>query len=113
MGNIYELKEGETYYIITNEYRYYVNSAQLLVDTINTKPTEIPTETPTEIPVLVGDVNNDGNINAEDALLVLKHAAKIELIAEDNFELADVIEDGVINSVDALKILKIAAKISD
>lgn len=54
-----------------------------------------------------GDINIDGNINAADALLVLRHAAKIELI---DTLVADVDENKSVNANDALLILKYAAK---
>ena len=59
-----------------------------------------------------GDVNADGNINATDALLVLKYAAKIDL-KNDKFvkDAADTNADVNINAADALNILKYAAKI--
>lgn len=55
-----------------------------------------------------GDIDIDGNINATDALMVLKHAAKIE---EVDTLIADVDEDKAVNATDALWILKYAAKI--
>lgn len=56
-----------------------------------------------------GDVNNDSLINAEDALLVLKHAAKVTTL--NNTSTADIDGDKVINANDALYILKYAAKV--
>ena len=61
----------------------------------------------------LGDINQDGNIDARDALLVLKHAAKIEIIEDQiSYFAADINEDGGIDAKDALIILKIAAKIN-
>ena len=54
-----------------------------------------------------GDMNNDGVMNAKDALAVLKHSAKLE--AGKNLAVADVNGDGIINAKDALIILKKAA----
>lgn len=71
----------------------------------------IPSKTPE--PILVGDVNADEKVNAEDALLVLKHAAKIELLKDEFIESADVCEDSKVDAKDALEILKIAAKITE
>ena len=78
-------------------------------------PTALPTEHPeeTEVPYILGDVNADGNINAQDALLVLKHAAKIEELDEVQQLAADVVADESINAKDALQILKKAAHIID
>lgn len=66
-------------------------------------------------PYTVGDVNGDGNINASDALLVLKYAAKMDLSAEKFIEAAAQTNtgDSDINAKDALNILKVAAKILD
>lgn len=62
--------------------------------------------------ILLGDVDMDGKINASDALLVLKHAAKIESVS-DRTTLADINKDEKIDAVDALEILKYAAKLID
>lgn len=56
----------------------------------------------------IGDVNYDGNINATDALEVLKHAAKITTI---DATYADVSRDSRIDATDALWILKFAARL--
>lgn len=55
-----------------------------------------------------GDINIDGSINASDALMVLKHAAKIDSV---DTLVADVDENNTVNATDALWILKFAAKI--
>lgn len=95
------------------------------VVTATPEVTETPeiTETPevTEKPLetelvsfVLGDVNEDGKINAEDALLVLKHAAKLESIAKPvRLLAADVNKDEKIDAVDALEILKKVANIID
>lgn len=64
--------------------------------------------TPEQAEGLLGDVNDDGKINAEDALLILKHVAKIEIIDTTP---ADVSFDSKIDAQDALLVLKYAAGI--
>lgn len=54
----------------------------------------------------LGDVNDDGDINAKDALLILQFAVnKVELTAEQQTA-ADVTHDGIIDAKDALQVLK-------
>ena len=60
---------------------------------------------------LLGDVNSDKNIDAQDALLVLKHAAKLSELAGNGLKAADVTFDEMIDASDALDILKYAAKL--
>lgn len=74
-----------------------------------TPPADIPMPTGTETSETLGDVNNDKMINSTDALLVLRHAAKISVM--DSIVVADVNADGNANSADALMILQYAAKI--
>lgn len=63
-------------------------------------------------PFALGDVNNDGKINAGDARALLRHAAKLNLLQhEDDLRAADINADGKINSVDARKALRHAAKL--
>ena len=61
---------------------------------------------------VLGDVNEDEIINAVDALMILKHAAKLELLDAEAMERADITKDENINASDALEILKIAAKLT-
>lgn len=57
-----------------------------------------------------GDVNNDGKINAADAVLVLQDAADIKKLDDSQKSYADMNGDGKINAADAAEILKLAAK---
>lgn len=56
-----------------------------------------------------GDCNGDKLINAQDALAVLKHAAKITILPDES--VGEVTGDGLVNAQDALKILKLAAHV--
>lgn len=58
-----------------------------------------------------GDCNGDKLINAQDALAVLKHAAKISILPDES--VGEVTGDGLVNAQDALKILQLAAHIID
>lgn len=88
---------------------------------VSSMPTVKPTATPETTPTpdatskpaeyLLGDVNEDKKIDAVDALLVLKHAAKIEALTDVKMLAADVNKDDEANASDALMILQYAAKI--
>ena len=65
----------------------------------------------------LGDVNNDGNINAVDASAVLSYYANISTNKEGSFtdsqkNAADINHDGLINAVDASCILSYYAYVS-
>ncbi|MBR5426730.1 MAG: leucine-rich repeat protein [Clostridia bacterium] len=63
-------------------------------------------------PFLYGDANNDGKVNSADARTVLRHAASLEKLENENDLLAsDVNSDGKVNSKDARMILRASAKI--
>lgn len=64
-------------------------------------------------PLLYGDVNMDKKIVADDALLVLKHAAKLSELEGESLEVSDVNGDEASDAQDALWILKYAAKLID
>ena len=66
-----------------------------------------------EIPalVLLGDSNNDGNITAADARLILRVAAKLETLTDKLIRIADMNADNKITAADARKILRKAAKL--
>lgn len=59
--------------------------------------------------ILVGDVNEDGNITAIDARIVLQIVAGLKSVDSVNTEIADVSKDEKITAVDARYILQIVA----
>lgn len=65
------------------------------------------------VPYTLGDVDNNGKIQAVDALAVLRHLAKIETLDDTASLAADVDCDGKVKAVDALAILRYVAKIID
>lgn len=85
------------------------------VPTDTPKPTDTPEPAKTPEPPVpweaLGDVDINGNIDAADALLVLKHAAKLYILKGQSLEVADTTAEGNIDAADALKILKYAAKL--
>ena len=88
--------------------------------TVPTETPAVPTATPdvTEVPTpthkpeyLLGDVNLDEKITAEDALLTLKKVVKLEELNEQQFIQADVDRNDNITAEDALQILKYVVKL--
>ena len=76
--------------------------------------TPMPTETPVPVEYWYGDVDKNGNVTAEDALSILKHVVKLQLIEDEvALILADVTKDGAIEAVDALEVLKIVVKLRE
>lgn len=59
----------------------------------------------------LGDVNDDTFIDASDALMILKHSAKLELLTERQQLAANVNNDLYIDASDALLVLKYSAKL--
>ncbi len=57
-----------------------------------------------------GDVNEDGEVNSEDAMLVMRYSMGVERI--DNLAAADVNGDGEVNMADALLLFRYAMGIS-
>ena len=58
-----------------------------------------------------GDINSDGDVNAQDALLALQIAAKMTEQTETHLTYGDLNDDGNITAADALVMLQIAAKV--
>lgn len=63
--------------------------------------------------VLLGDVNEDGKINAIDALWVRQSSAGVRVLTEQQKAAADVNGDGKINAIDALWITQKSAGVRD
>lgn len=61
----------------------------------------------------LGDVDDNGVIDATDALLTLQHAAKLSTLQGRDFLAADVDKNQVVDGTDALMILQRAAKLID
>ncbi|MBQ6019204.1 MAG: dockerin type I repeat-containing protein [Clostridia bacterium] len=68
-------------------------------------------EQPTGETFSLGDVNKDEKVNAKDARLALRAAARLETLDDLQTKLADVDGDGKIKAGDARKILRAAAKL--
>lgn len=96
---------------LMNDPLVWKNEDQRPDPTATPKPTDTPE--PTEVPYTLGDVNDDGNVNALDALAVLKHAARIEILEGDALLAGDVTKNNTADAQDALKILQLAAGIID
>lgn len=64
-----------------------------------------------DVNFVFGDVNDDEKVTASDALLVLKHSAKLLTLRGYGKTVADIEYDEKINADDALQILKWAARI--
>lgn len=60
---------------------------------------------------ILGDVNGDGDITAQDARLALRFAAKLDAVSYVESKAADVNLDGNVTASDARKILRVAAKL--
>lgn len=80
-------------------------------DEVYVSPT--PSPTPSVDTVMMGDVNADGYVDASDALLVLKHSAKLQILDEEQQVRANVVAGDAIDAGDALEILKYAAGLID
>ena len=55
-----------------------------------------------------GDVDNDGEVTASDARLILRASVGLEFLSDESKKLADINLDGIINSTDARRILRVA-----
>ena len=62
---------------------------------------------------LLGDVNNDGKVNAVDARLILQYSVKLVNAEDLELGVADVNGDGAVNAVDARLVLQYSVKLID
>ena len=60
---------------------------------------------------MLGDIDGNGKYTASDARLVLRHAARLEELSEEQQKVADVDKNGKITSADARLILRVAARL--
>ncbi len=94
-----------TYFLVDNVRMF--NGALPTPDPAPT-PDPTPTPGPEPTPVKLGDVNEDGEVDAKDALMVLKYAVGKEILTDSQLVAAEVMGDSDINAKDALEILKYA-----
>ncbi len=99
-----------TYFLIDN-----VRMTNSNITTVDPTPTPDPTPNPNPNPnpnptptVKLGDVTGDGNVDAKDALEVLKFAVGKTVLTQEQQTAGEVIGDGELNAKDALEILKFA-----
>lgn len=59
----------------------------------------------------LGDVNEDGVIRSDDARVILRSSARLDVLTARQTLLADMTRDGKIQSADARSVLRIAAKL--
>ncbi len=80
--------------------------------TSTTKPSdEEETTNPDELVFGIGDVDGDGRLTAADARRILRRAAKLIVLTNEEEVRADVDKDGKITAADARKVLRVAAKL--
>lgn len=58
----------------------------------------------------LGDVNNDGDVNALDAILILRAAVNLTVLSNIQEKVADMNGDGNVDALDAIKVLIEATK---
>ena len=77
--------------------------------------TTVPDEHASDIvqTVIMGDVNGDGKVYAEDARLALRGSARLEKLSITQLFAADVDGDGVLFAGDARQILRFSAKLQN
>lgn len=106
-GNLIPVSAGKATVTVTSEYdsNIFAKCTVTVKEGNNPDPTEPPVE------VALGDVDKNGVIEALDALVVLKCAAKLVKMDDGQLKAADVNKDGNVDASDALDILKVAAKL--
>ncbi len=63
--------------------------------------------------IFYGDINNDGVINVQDAVLVMKHVLGIEFLDDEQQRAADVNGDGAVNTRDVYYIMQYSLGLID
>jgi len=80
---------------------------------LNGFPKQTGTEEPAEPVILMGDVNGDGVVTEDDALLTLRRSVGLEDFTEAQTKAADMDGDGNITAEDAREILRKSAGLED
>ena len=99
--------------IVTDKLETPENSTDSETTTVETTE-NVAIESTTEVStVILGDINGDGIIKANDARKVLRFSAELETPTDAEFQAADVNKDGQIRANDARKILRASAQLED
>lgn len=61
--------------------------------------------------LMLGDINNDGKVNAIDARTALRVSAQLDTLTDAQADAADVNFDGKVNAIDARIILRVSAQL--
>ncbi len=61
--------------------------------------------------LMLGDINNDGKVNAIDARTALRVSAQLDTLTDAQADAADVNFDGKVNAIDARLILRVSAQL--
>ncbi len=116
------LQTQSTYFLIDNVRVLKVEEvvSSLPSSEPSSQPSSIPSPEPSSVSSGVpeeilpyGDINENGAVNATDALAVLKYAVAKQLFTDRQILLADVDGDGTIDAKDALLILRYAVSLID
>lgn len=68
-------------------------------------PAELVEQLEVKHPLAMGDVNEDGQVDAQDAMAIMDHLAGTAKLDEDALRRADVNGDGEVSYLDAMKIM--------
>lgn len=108
-------RNGDAYCMFADTDEIYIKNIVFYDKMLNDEQIKVLAEIPdfysNHIKYTTADVNNDGDITARDALLLLKHSAKVYNIEEAYKH--DINYDKAVNAEDAIIILKYAAGIID
>ena len=106
-------------YEVTDDFTVAINGESALVGNVKIENRHVEVQTvgfvPGEVPVppaVPGDINGDGEVSTEDALLVLRAALGITEYSDELVSVCDMDGDGVVDTTDALLILRLALGIT-
>ena len=102
------------YYAIVDNVEPKVTTTTTTEITTDTTPAETTTTTTVTTPAettatteptfWLGDVNQDGNVNVQDVVLLQKYLIRKETLTAEQVKAADVNEDGAVNVIDLLRL---------
>ena len=88
-----------------------LDTEALTSTTLPSEDEEETTTNPDELVFELGDVDGDGKVTAADARRILRRAAKLIVLTNEEEIRADVDKDGKITAKDARKVLRVSARL--